>query len=67
MERLIRNLGTGKELVPVEKVQFFLNRQRDLPVPLEIIVKRGRSGLLRAGNNKIELLDWPPADAEHRF
>src|SRR6266851_406240 len=50
----------------VKEMEFLPVRQRDLGMLLQEITQRSRAGLLRAGDNEIEPLDFMTFQAEHR-
>ena len=47
-------------------MEFLPVRQHDLGMLLQEITQRSRAGLLRAGDNEIEPLDFMTFQAEHR-
>ena len=65
MQRFIRDVAAGKQIVVIKEVQLFLDRQRDARMALQIIIQSRRARFLRARNEEIEFRNRPLAETEH--
>ncbi|PYI72283.1 MAG: hypothetical protein DMF08_06525 [Verrucomicrobia bacterium] len=61
-------IGLGNEhRVVIEKMYFLLIAHADVRMPAQKVVQRRRAGLLRAGQNKVEPLNFATLDPKHRW
>src|SRR5947207_13572765 len=61
-------IGLCNELrVVIEKMYFLLIAHADVRMPAQKVVQLRRAGLFRAGQNKVEPLNFATLDPKHRW